>query len=389
MIDSLIISGPTVYAEQGVLKNVNVEISQGHIKAINAFSSQKKLNFPSSYHLIPGLIDLHVHGANGKDVMDANAEALATMSKALAAEGVTGFLATTMTAAPDHIEKALRAVRAFTLDQQEGARILGVHLEGPFISPKKVGAQSRDHLLPLDLNYIHHWQTLADLKIVTLAPELPGSEAFIRYLVEQGIIPSIGHTDATFEEAMAAIDSGCSHVTHLFNAMRGMHQREPGTVSAALLSNQVTTEIIVDGVHVHPALIQLTLKLKGKDQLILVTDAMRAKCLCDGRYELGGQWVDVKDAIARLADGTLAGSTLTMPRALKNSMQYMHCDLATAVKMASENPAKKLKMFDQLGSISPEKKANLVVLDEHLNVVLTLIEGQICFEVKEKRAFVE
>lgn len=380
----MILSGLTVYSEQGILKNAAVEIADGKIHAINPASpsAKEKRVFPANYHLVPGFIDLHVHGANGHDVMDATPHALTEMSKALAMEGVTGFLATTMSAKSEQIERALSAVNEFYSHQnQAGAKLLGVHLEGPFISSEKMGAQLAGSASLPNLNDFKRWQQIANqlIKIVTLAPELPENAILIEYLKQQGIVASMGHTNATFAEGMKAIAVGCSHVTHLFNAMRSIHQREPGVATAALLSDKVTAELIVDGVHVHPAMVELALAMKSKDKLVLVTDAMRAKCLQDGMHELGGQAVDVKQGIARLANGTLAGSTLKMPAAIKNIMKFTQCQLIDAIQMAAENPAKVLNLYDRKGSIAVGKDADLVVLDDSLNVVLTMVGGHVGF----------
>jgi N-acetylglucosamine-6-phosphate deacetylase len=383
MSETMILSGMQIYTEQGILKNAAVEINRSVIQSFgnSESKSKKQYTFPASYHLVPGFIDLHVHGANGKDVMDANNEALSTIGSTLAAEGVTGFLATTMTAPAKQIESALLTVREHVKSSdQKGAQLLGVHLEGPFISPEKIGAQNAKHLLPLDIQLVQQWQQLSgeNIRLLTLAPELNGSDDFIRELKLLSIIPSIGHSNATYDESLRAIAKGCSHITHLFNAMRGIHQREPGIVTAALLSD-VTAEIIADGIHVHPALLQLILKMKGTDKVILITDAMRAKCMHEGCYELGGQEVHVKNSVAQLADGTLAGSTLKMSSAIKNMMKYTGCDLLDAIKIASANPAKKLGIFSKKGSIAVGKDADLVVLDENLNVMMTIVQGNICY----------
>jgi N-acetylglucosamine-6-phosphate deacetylase len=375
-----VISGLNVYTSEGVLADASVIIKNGKIADIlRVQPTLKGLAFPANYHLIPGLIDLHVHGINHCDVMDAKPEALATISQTLAKEGTTSFLATTMTASVQDIEKALLAVRNHIKIQHNlfGATLLGVHLEGPFISPKKMGAQCADHMLLPSIEQFHHWQQLAEnaIRLVTLAPELQHSQAFITYLKQQGVIAAIGHSDASYDETMAAMHHGCDYVTHLFNAMRGMHQREPGVVTAALLEN-VWTELIVDGVHLHPAIVRLILKMKGMDKMILVTDAMRATCLQNGIYDLGGQQVTVKGNAATLANGTLAGSVLRMPQAIKNMLQFTGCELMDAVKMASENPAKALGIFDKKGSIAIGKDADLVVLDDHLNVVMTMCGGR-------------
>lgn len=376
------ISGAKVYAEQGVLTESAVAIAGNKIQQIadsKRVDAREKIEFPANYHLIPGLIDLHIHGANGSDVMDGNHDALLTVSKALASEGVTAFLATTMTASIEKISDVLANVHAFIKTKNQGAKVLGVHLEGPFLSPGKVGAQRADKILAPNIDILKTWQKVSGnlIKLVTLAPELENSVEFIHFLRSQNIVASIGHTDATYDQALAAIDAGCTHVTHLFNAMRGLHQREPGVIAAALLAPHVSTELIADGVHLHPAMIELVLKIKNN--AVLVTDAMRAQCMPDGVYDLGDQHVDVRQGIARLMDGTLAGSTLTMAGALRNLIKFTRCELADAMKLAAENPAKTLDIFARKGSIKVGKDADLVVLNERLEVVLTMVEGEIVF----------
>ena len=386
---SLILTGPQVYAEQGRLPNAAVVISDSSIQTITAATQVKNTAadevhyFPADYHLVPGFIDLHVHGVNGQDVMDATPEALRVISKTLAAEGTTGFLATTMTAKTQEIANALAAARDF-MDAKhavQGASILGVHLEGPFISPKRAGAQSAAQVLVPDIPLFESWQqaTAKVIKLVTLAPELSNSVGFIRYLREQGVIAALGHTDATYAETVAAIAEGLSYATHVLNAMRGVHQREPGAALAALLSEQVLTELIVDGVHLHPAMVQFILKLKTKEKIILVTDAMRAKCLGDGIYDLGGQDVVVKEGVATLPDGTLAGSTLKMSVAIQNMLRFTQCSLWDVLQMTSANPAKALGIFHKKGSIAVGKDADLVVLDEKLDVVMTVCGGVVVY----------
>lgn len=383
------ISGLSIYTSDGVLRAASVMIKDGIIADIALTKkSEKDLIFPSNYHLIPGFIDLHMHGIDGCDIMDATPAALTTISQALARSGTTAFLATTMTASVQHIEKALVAIREHIAIQHTilGATMLGVHLEGPFISPKKAGAQCVDHILLPSIEKLQHWQKMADqaIKLVTLAPELSDSQEFIAYLKNNNMIAAIGHSDASYVDAIKAMQQGCHYVTHLFNAMRGMHQREPGIVTAALLED-VWAELIVDGVHLHPAIVKLILKMKGKDKLVLITDAMRATCLTNGVYDLGGQQVTVKENRATLADGTLAGSVLRMPQAIKNMLQFTQCDFSDAIKMASENPAKVLGIFDKKGSIAIGKDADLVVLNEHLDVVMTICGGRVVYRSSEIR----
>jgi N-acetylglucosamine-6-phosphate deacetylase len=341
------------------------------------------LEFPTSYHLVPGFIDMHTHGANGHDVMDATPEALLEISKTLAREGTTSFLATTMTAEVEKITAALLTVSHFIQQNHpsQGAKILGVHLEGPFLASTKMGAQAGDKIILPSIELVKQWQDLANnvIKLVTLAPEQKGSLAFIHFLKKNNIIASLGHTDATYAESQAAIAAGCSHATHLFNAMRGLHHREPGAVTAALLADDVMAELILDGFHLHPAIVELALRVKGKERIILVTDAMRAKCLQAGSYDLGGQTVNVKDGQARLANGTLAGSVLQMSAAIKNMLAFTACELSDVLPMVSVNPAKALGIFDKKGSIALHKEADLVVLSDKLEVVLTLSGGHKVF----------
>jgi N-acetylglucosamine-6-phosphate deacetylase len=350
-----------------------VEMMKHHMPA-------KMYEFPADYHLLPGLMDLHIHGIHGKDVMDASEEALQEMSHALAAQGVTGFLATTMTARAAQLEAVLKICPAAML-HREGAAILGVHLEGPFIAASKIGAQCREGLCEPNVSLMRRWQKLAQgaIKIVTLAPELPGALSLIQALHDMNVIASVGHTDATYDQTCAAITAGCTQATHLFNAMRGLHQREPGALGALLLSDRVTAELIVDGVHLHPAMVELALRVKGKDKLLLVTDAMRATCLGNGHYDLGGQQVEVQAGKATLGDGTLAGSTLRMPEALLNMVHFSQCSFAEAIGMASMNPARVLKLETRKGSINVGKDADLVVMNPAAQVVLTMREGREIF----------
>jgi N-acetylglucosamine-6-phosphate deacetylase len=376
-----LIAGMTVYAEQGMLSPGAVRIQHQHIGEIfnhpaPSFTG-KRLDFPANYCLIPGRIDLHIHGAQGADVMDATPAALTQICQALAAEGVTGFLATTMTDSPENITRALR-----NLAQCHRTEILGVHLEGPFIAPQQIGAHRSEYLLPPDPHWLARWQKDSGGKIrwVTLAPELPGAIDFIRYLCEQGMIAAIGHTQADFAVTESAIAAGASHITHLFNAMRAFHHREPGCVGAALLDARVSAEVIADGHHCHPAALNLALRLKGRDGLVLVTDAMRAKC-CEQRdsFDLGGQAVTVQAGAARLKNGTLAGSVLTMTQAAKNMQHFTGCSLSDLIAFTSLNPARLLHREDKKGSIAVGKDADLVVLNECGDVVMTIHQGNIIY----------
>ncbi len=233
------------------------------------------------------------------------------------------------------------------------------------------------------------WQTVSKnhIKLVTLAPERDGGLELTAYLRDTGVIASIGHSDAKYEEAVEGIKAGITHATHLFNGMRGLHHREPGVVGAVLLHEQVKTELIVDGIHVRPEMVKLVFRQKGKEGIILVTDAMRAKCLGSGIYQLGGQEVFVSDQQATLKDGTLAGSILKMKDAARNMMSFTNCTLEEVIYMSSTNPAKQLNVFDRKGSIKVGKDADLVLLDKNNQVVMTFCRGELAYKREGEKKY--
>ncbi|MDQ0219881.1 N-acetylglucosamine-6-phosphate deacetylase [Peribacillus cavernae] len=385
----ILLKNISIYTENMIIDNGFIKVEDGKIKevgSINQLSNQEQYeNFalPAHFKVIPGFIDVHIHGVNGADTMDASKEALETMSTALPEEGTTSFLATTITQESEAIEQALLNASRYIEDRQSPgkAEILGVHLEGPFVNPKKAGAQPVEYIVEPNLETFIKWQQLSKntIKLVTLAPEQPGGLQLIQYLKKNGVIASIGHSDATYEKVSEAIAAGATHVTHLFNQMTGLHHREPGVAGAALLRAELKAEIIADGVHVRPEMVNLVYKQKGQHGLILITDAMRAKCLNNGTYDLGGQDVTVKDGKAVLRDGTLAGSILKMGQAVKNIVAYTDCTLESAIKMGSVNPAKQLNVFDRKGSIAAGKDADLVIFDENHDVVMTFCKGMLAF----------
>jgi N-acetylglucosamine-6-phosphate deacetylase len=382
----LILQGLNVHTEYGVLTNAAVTCSGSILAKIDKADfnrTENVLEFPDSWHLVPGFIDLHTHGTNGADTMDATLAALETMSKSLVKEGVTGFLATTITAAPITIEHTVKNVAAYMAQQENilGAEVLGVHLEGPFLSKEQAGAQKLEFLIPPNIELFKTWQQAANnnIRIVALAPELPNSIELIKYLKQHNIVAAIGHTAASFEQANAAIIAGASEATHLFNCMPQLHHRTPGALLALLLSDKVMGEIIADGYHLHPDILKLAYKLKGSAHNVLITDSMRAKNLADGVYDLGGQQVTVKAGKAHLASGTIAGSTLNLSTAIKNIMHYTDCSFTEALQMVTINPAKQINLFDRKGSIAEGKDADLVVLDEYYQVKMTIVRGQVAF----------
>lgn len=384
LLKNAVIYAETGKIEQGyVLTEGEKVIEVGPMSSSPASIEAEVVELDSSFSIIPGFIDVHIHGAAGADVMDATSDALHTMAEVLPKEGTTSFLATTMTAPIDHIERAVENVAQYIhRDNLPGkAEVLGIHLEGPFISPKRAGAQHPNNIIEPNIALFQKWQNIASghIRLVTLAPEENNGLALTAYLKKTGVIASIGHSDAVYEQVKAAIDAGIKHATHLFNGMRGVHHREPGVAGAVLMHDEVVCELIADGIHVAPEMVRFAYQMKGCEGLILITDAMRAKCLGAGIYELGGQDVVVQGEKATLRDGTLAGSILKLSDAVKNAMSFTGCALEDVIRMASWNPAKQLGVLDRKGSIRAGKDADLVVLDEQHHVVMTICRGQLAY----------
>lgn len=332
--------------------------------------------------LVPGFVDKHIHGANNSDSMYPSFDHILNISKTIASEGVTSFLATTMTQSVENIDSALRNLKDY-IDQKvdEGAELLGIHLEGPFINKAFKGAQPEEYILKCDVDTFKHFEEVSgdNIKNVTLAYEENGKE-LTKYLASKNIVASIGHSNATAKDVLEAAKDGVTSLTHAYNAMKGLHHREAGTLGGALLADEIYLEIIADLVHVSAEAIQILYRIKGKDKIIAVTDAMEAKHLPDGTFELGGQKVYVKGREARLESGALAGSVLTMNQAIRNLKDVLHVSLTEAIDFATINPAKNLKIDDQKGSIKVGKDADFVVIDQDLNVYLTVRGGKIIYK---------
>lgn len=328
-------------------------------------------------YVSPGFIDLHIHGSGGRDAMDGEIEDLKVISQSIAQNGVTGFLPTTMTMSKEKIYKALDNIKEGMKLDLGGAKVLGAHMEGPFINPKYKGAQKEDYIIEPDYNFINGYEDV--IKIITLAPEKDNNSQFIKSIKENtNIVLSIGHSDATYEEAMKSIEKGVSHATHLFNAMSPLNHRKPGVIGAVFNSN-INCELIADKIHVHPGVFQTVINIKGVNKIILITDSMRAGCMKDGVSELGGQKVIVKDNSARLEDGTLAGSILTLNKAVKNMVENTNLNIYQAISMVSLNSAKDIGISDRKGSIEEGKDADIVIFDEEYNVRHTIVQGKTVF----------
>ena len=329
-------------------------------------------------YVSPGLIDLHIHGYLGEDVSDGSKEGVRRIANGLLANGVTGFLPTTMTLRWEEIEEAVDVIRTLMPISQEksfiGSEILGVHAEGPFINPQRKGAQAAAYILPPDADRMLQHRDV--VRIVTMAPEMPNGIAFIKQIrKESDIVVSIGHSNADFTVAMEAIKAGASYITHLFNTMTGLAHREPGVVGAALVTD-VAAELIADTLHVHPALFPMLTKLKD-DRLVLVTDCTRAGGLGDGMYTLGGQPITVNGIACRLRDGTIAGSVLTLNQAVKNLIEHTGLPLEKAVRFASLHPARAIGLENKKGSLAPGKDADIALFDDQLNAHMTIVRGEI------------
>ncbi len=338
---------------------------------------------PTGCRVVPGFIDTHIHGAGGADTMDASQEALATMAKTLVREGTTSFLATTMTASREDTRAALSAAAAYIASAPtNGARLIGVHMEGPCLSEKYAGAQPRAYMEMPTVSYFDEMCEAATgcVRMVTIAPELDGAEPVISHLVAQNIAVSVGHSDAGVEDIHTAVCAGLSGVTHTYNAQRPMHHRELGVVGSALMMDPLRCELIADGIHVSVPAMHLLFKVKGVGGVTLITDAMRAKGCGDGVGDLGGQTVYVKNGEARLADGTLAGSVATMNNCVKNVVHLLGRSLEEAVRCATENPARALGIEDTYGVIKEGAVADYAVLDKDMNVIMTIRDGEIVYQ---------
>ena len=330
------------------------------------------------YLVVPGLIDLHVHGGCGHDVMGRSEGNLDGLSTFLAAGGVTSFLATTYSAPQEELlESARRVNEAAT----KGAEVLGLHIEGPYINPKMAGAQDDAHIRPPSSDELEEIRKAAGgaLRIVTLAPEVDGALEAVEWLRSKGIIPSAGHTDATFEEMVAGVDAGISHVAHLFNRMRPLHHREPGAVGAALLDERVSVELIADGVHLHPSALRLAAKSKGSGRTALVSDAIAPTGLPDGEYRFGGRRVRVEGGRCILGSGVLAGSNIRLCDAVRNTVDAGF-QITESVEMASTTPAGIIGVSDHKGRLAEGLDADLTVMSRDFSVLLTMVGGKVVYE---------
>ena len=329
-------------------------------------------------HALPGFVDLHIHGSYGFDVMDATETALRGLCDFLARQGVTSFLATTMTASNTRIEAALAAAAAFSALPHTS--YLGVHLEGPCLNPDYRGSQPAAHLRTPQRGEYLRWFESGQVKLMTMAAELEGGDQLIQDANKHGVTVALGHSGLSYEETQDAFALGLRQITHTFNGMIGIHHRKPGIFVAAVEDPRIILQVIPDGVHLHPAIVRMILRLAGRKRVAVITDAMRAAGLSDGQYAMGDVDVIVKNGEARTRQGGLAGSTLRMPQALRNMMRFCGLTLAEAVPMVSSVPAQSIGMYPQKGSLDIGADADIVLWDEAAGVQATLIGGKSVYQ---------
>ena len=376
---------PDKTVKNGFLKfHENGEILEiGDMDALQEEAAENVMDVKGK-KVLPGFIDVHIHGGNGYSSMDENYDAINKISEFHARNGTTAFLVTTSTASVDKLKSSLPVMADAVEKGVAGANLLGIHLEGPFINEKRSGAQDKSTIQVPDLSVLKEYLAAAKntIKLVTIAPELDNEHECVKYLLDQNITVSMGHSDATFDEAVEAIKLGVNHTTHHFNGMRGIHHRDPGLAGAGLLLSEVTTELIADGFHVHPEVIKHLFATKGPDKVCLITDAVFCAGLPDGEY---GR-VTVTNGEVYLKDGSsLAGSSLTTIRALKNVMQYTGYSIEEVLPSLTVVPARQAGVLHEKGSLVVGKDADFLIVDEDLNIQATYVKGHPVYEVEKVR----
>jgi N-acetylglucosamine-6-phosphate deacetylase len=376
-----IIKGGKVITPLEVLEGADVLIEDGRIVAVGrglASAGADEAIDANGHIVAPGYVDVHIHGSAGHDTMDGTREAIEGIARFLASHGVTSFCPTTLTQPVDAIMVSVRAVYECMENGIEGgAQPLGVHLEGPCIDEKMKGAQPEKFITTASAMAYQQLFELGNIRLITLAPEIAENRELIAFARSQGAAVVVGHSSASYEDLVEAVRLGVNHATHTFNQMGGLHHRKPGTVGGVLLLDEIYAEFIADGVHTHPATIDMIVRLKGPDKAVAITDAISGAGMSDGEYELGGQKIMVKDGAVRLGDGRLAGSALTLDQAVRNIVKFTRASLREAIQMATLTPARSIGVSTRKGSLEPGKDADVVMLDEGLNVVSTMVGGEV------------
>ena len=357
----------------------DLPIRQGRIGEPDAAGAAGAPFDATGLRVLPGFIDVHVHGGGGFDVMDGDPDVLRGMAAFQVRHGVTGFMPTTTTAPKAAIRQAVAAVARAQRSQPAGARILGAHVEGPFLSPRFPGAQNPDFICPPDLAFAQALAQSGAVRLMTVAPEIPEGKALIQALRQWGIVPVMGHTACTYEQAAQGVRWGVRQATHTFNAMRGLHHREPGALGWILQDPTVAAQLIADNVHVHPGAMKILALCKREPGIVLITDAIAAAGQPEGAYDLGGLAVTVRNGACRLADGTLAGSVLTMDKGLAHFMAAAGWPLERAWRASSFNAAASYGGAQAVGSLRPGRWADIALLTDDLEVAGTLVAGRLAY----------
>lgn len=382
MVRPLLLTGCRLYDAADDAPRVDVRVADGRIDAVapGLEPDGTRVLDAGGRRLIPGLIDLHIHGAGGADVLDGSAEAMATVCQTLARLGTTSFLATTFLH-PEHGDAHLAAAGAAVDDPPTGARVLGVHLEGPFINPVRRGGIPETALRPVSPEAFDALveRSGGRLRMMTIAPELDGALALLPALDAAGVVAAFGHSDATYEEACAAFDAGVRHVTHLYNAMPPLHHRHPGPIPAIFERPDVVVQLIADGAHVGEPMVRWTASTLGPGRCACITDGLRATGLPDGRYDYGGRPFETRDGAARYLDGTLVGTTLSLLGVARRFARFTGVSLATAIDSASTVPARVLGLDHRKGRIAAGYDADLVLLEDDDAVHATLVAGDVVY----------
>jgi N-acetylglucosamine-6-phosphate deacetylase len=335
----------------------------------------------SSLIVTPGFIEPHIHGCGGVDVMEGTYDVLNVVSRIVARHGTTSFLATTVSSPPSELTATLERLGALMSRDFDGAQLLGVHLEGPFINRETRGTHKASNIMAPDPQLLQSWAIASEssIRLLTIAPELDATHETAATASKCGICVAMGHSNATWDEASAAAERGVRYAVHTFNAMRSFAHRDPGIVGAVLSDDRIFAEIIADGIHVHPAAVRLLARSKGPDRVLLVTDAISATDMPDGEYVLGSDRVQVANGVCRDRDGRLAGSTLTQEIALRNYVEWTGCSVQDALLALTENPATALRLHDK-GVIRPGADADLTMMDSNFHVMKTFVAGKLVFQ---------
>lgn len=370
-----VIEGDILTAD-GIIRDI---INKKSLVKAETLEVENSIDLDGKY-VVPGFIDVHIHGSNGADAMDGTVEALKTISSYIATKGTTKFLATTLTSSKEELINVLKIAADLQDKEIDGATIFGVHMEGPYFDIEYKGAQNEKYMKPATEKEIKDYLDVKPglVKMMSLSPHTEQSIETVKFLKENGVIVSVGHSAAKFNDVMKAVDAGLSHSTHTFNGMRGINHREPGVAGAVLISDKINAEVIFDKIHIHPEIVRLMIKAKGTDKVVCITDAMAATGLPNGDYKLGELDVYVKDGEARLkSNDSLAGSVLTMDKAFKHVIELGY-PIYEAVKLTSTNAA--IEFGLNAGAIEVGKEADFTVLDDSYNVDMTIVNGNIKYQ---------